>query len=159
MPRGCGRARDQQRSWWRLHRPRRRWRRLLGRQARSTIAKCAIGVGIIAQDGAPTELWKALRAKDKGAYAAGIKAFYAGLFETYSDAHPPDPDEVEEESGDSDGKKKLRRSGVSVSSPVGLTVNIQLQLPPSEDGVVYDKFFEAMGKHLKGLIQASPDGD
>jgi hypothetical protein len=32
-----------------------------------------------------------------------------------------------------------------------LNVNIQLQLPPSADGEVYDKLFEAMGKHLKGL--------
>jgi hypothetical protein len=35
---------------------------------------------------------------------------------------------------------------------VGLTVNIQLQLPPSADGEVYDKLFEAMAKHLRGLI-------
>jgi hypothetical protein len=35
---------------------------------------------------------------------------------------------------------------------VGLTVNIQLQLPPSTDGEAYDKFFEAMAKHLRGLI-------
>jgi len=35
---------------------------------------------------------------------------------------------------------------------VALTVNIQLQLPPSADGDVYDKLFAAMGKHLKGLV-------
>lgn len=40
-----------------------------------------------------------------------------------------------------------------VASQNGLTlnVNIQLQLPPSADGEVYDKLFQAMGKHLKGL--------
>lgn len=32
-----------------------------------------------------------------------------------------------------------------------LNVNIQLQLPASAEGDVYDKFFEAMAKHLKGL--------
>jgi Family of unknown function (DUF5343) len=32
-----------------------------------------------------------------------------------------------------------------------LNVNIQLELPASSDGEVYDKLFEAMGKHLKGL--------
>jgi hypothetical protein len=32
-----------------------------------------------------------------------------------------------------------------------LNVNIQLQLPPSADGEVYEKLFEAMGKHLKDL--------
>lgn len=36
--------------------------------------------------------------------------------------------------------------------PVALTVNIQLQLPASEDGDVYDKLFAAMGKHLRGLV-------
>jgi hypothetical protein len=33
-----------------------------------------------------------------------------------------------------------------------LTVNIQLQLPASADGAVYDKLFEAMAKHLRGLL-------
>ena len=32
-----------------------------------------------------------------------------------------------------------------------LNVNIQLQLPPSAEGDVYEKLFAAMGKHLKGL--------
>ena len=31
-------------------------------------------------------------------------------------------------------------------------MNLQIQLPPSADGEVYDKLFAAMGKHLKGLI-------
>ncbi len=40
-----------------------------------------------------------------------------------------------------------------VAGKNGLTLNvtIQLQLPASADGEVYDKLFEAMGKHLKGL--------
>ena len=42
-----------------------------------------------------------------------------------------------------------RRAG---TEGVALTVNIQLQLPPNADGEVYDKLFEAMGKHLKGLV-------
>jgi Family of unknown function (DUF5343) len=36
--------------------------------------------------------------------------------------------------------------------PLALTVNLQIELPPSADGDVYDKLFAAMGKHLKGLI-------
>lgn len=36
--------------------------------------------------------------------------------------------------------------------PLALTVNLQIELPPSADGEVYDKLFAAMGKHLKGLI-------
>lgn len=39
----------------------------------------------------------------------------------------------------------------SVGGGVTLNVNIQLQLPASADGDVYEKLFEAMGKHLKGL--------
>lgn len=39
----------------------------------------------------------------------------------------------------------------SASGGLTLNVNIQLQLPPSADGEVYEKLFEAMGKHLKGL--------
>jgi len=31
---------------------------------------------------------------------------------------------------------------------VMLTVNIQLTLPPDKDGVIYDKFFESLKKHL-----------
>lgn len=36
--------------------------------------------------------------------------------------------------------------------PISLTVNLQIELPPSAEGEVYDKLFAAMGKHLKGLI-------
>jgi hypothetical protein len=36
--------------------------------------------------------------------------------------------------------------------PLALTVNLQIELPPSADGEVYDKLFAAMGKHLRGLI-------
>jgi hypothetical protein len=35
---------------------------------------------------------------------------------------------------------------------IALTVNIQLQLPPSAEGDVYEKLFAAMAKHLKGLV-------
>jgi len=78
-----------------------------------------------------------------------------------------DPDEVEEkekeaedetQQGRNDGKRKgRRRATVNGGGGVGLTVNIQIQLPPSSDGEVYDKVFEAMGRHLKTLIQPEPD--
>jgi hypothetical protein len=47
-------------------------------------------VGIIGSDGTPTELYKALRAKNKAKFAAGIRKQYANLFSTYSDAHRKD---------------------------------------------------------------------
>jgi hypothetical protein len=45
-----------------------------------------------------------------------------------------------------------RSAGTPSPSPIALTVNLQIQLPPSAEGEVYDKLFEAMAKHLKGLI-------
>src|SRR5262249_52753607 len=47
-------------------------------------------VGIIGSDGTPTELYKALRAKDRPTFAAGIRKHYADLFSTYPDAHRKD---------------------------------------------------------------------
>jgi len=72
-----------------------------------------------------------------------------------------DLDEDDDESGNENGKKSGRRQTrarvQNVGGGVGLTVNIQIQLPPSEDGEVYDKVFEAMGRHLKALIAPQPD--
>lgn len=52
-------------------------------------------------------------------------------------------------------RQKKKGLEVERQGPTGggltLNVNIQLQLPPSADGEVYEKLFEAMGKHLKGL--------
>lgn len=42
--------------------------------------------------------------------------------------------------------------GQAGGQALALTVNLQIELPPSADGEVYDKLFAAMGKHLKGLI-------
>jgi hypothetical protein len=42
----------------------------------------------------------------------------------------------------------------SAGGNLGLTVNVQLQLPPSADGEVYDKLFAAMAKHLRGLLDS-----
>ena len=154
-------------------------------------------VGIIAAHGEPTDLWAALREKDRVKFAAGIKKHYSDLFATYPDAHRKDDEaivafvrsktsyaegaqrlavrtfKVFTEFGDfdrevppsqladspderSDGRRRgSEEKGRPMSSdtgPVALTVNIQLQLPPSADGEVYDKLFEAMGKHLKGLV-------
>jgi hypothetical protein len=150
-------------------------------------------VGIIGSDGAPTELYKALRAKDRAKFAAGIRKHYADLFSTYSDAHRKDNEaliafvrsktdyaegvvqlavrtfkvltefgdfdkpgapadtEPEPETKDGRGAKEERKRPLTPGS-VGLTVNIQLQLPPSTDSDVYDKLFAAMAKHLKGLV-------
>jgi hypothetical protein len=42
--------------------------------------------------------------------------------------------------------------GRPAQAPLALTVNLQIELPPSADGEVYDKLFAAMGKHLRGLV-------
>jgi hypothetical protein len=156
-------------------------------------------VGIINADRTPTDLYKALRAKDKAKFAAGVRKHYADLFSMYADAQrkddealiafvrsktdyaeqtqrlavrtfkvltefgdfdqQPDAGEVGEAKEPDENKKpaegELRRRAAGTPEPEGriaLTVNIQLQLPPSADGEVYDKLFAAMGKHLKGLV-------
>lgn len=54
------------------------------------------------------------------------------------------------------GSGNGRRTPVgNAPPPIALTVNLQVQLPPSAEGEVYDKLFEAMAKHLKGLIAPS----
>jgi hypothetical protein len=47
-------------------------------------------VGVIGPQGEPTELWAALRSKDRAAFGAGIKKYYADLFATYPDADRKD---------------------------------------------------------------------
>jgi hypothetical protein len=64
-------------------------------------------------------------------------------------------DDEDEDGGHDDVPDKRRRRKRTPSEPdgrVALTVNLQLQLPVSENGDVYDKLFAAIGKHLKGLI-------
>jgi hypothetical protein len=156
-------------------------------------------VGVIDQQGKPTELYKALRAKDRAKWAQGIKRHYSDLYSTYADAHRKDDealvafvrsktdygdtaqrlavrtfkvlagfgdydaaatDDSRHEPGESDkeeeggsgerAQRKEQRRAVT-GAGVALTVNIQLQLPASADGEVYDKLFAAMAKHLKGL--------
>jgi hypothetical protein len=60
----------------------------------------------------------------------------------------PNPDETDETPR---GRRRTTVHRESSGGGLTLNVNIQLQLPPSADGEVYDKLFEAMGKHLKGL--------
>jgi hypothetical protein len=153
-------------------------------------------VGVVDSGGKPTELWAALRTKDRAKFAAGLRKHYAALFGTYSDAHRKDTeallafvrsktsygdvaqrkavatfkalcefgdfdadvpghDEIEEpEEAPKAEKAKTpkAKANASVGNGVALTVNLQLQLPASENGDVYEKLFAAMGKHLKGLI-------
>lgn len=42
---------------------------------------------------------------------------------------------------------KMDHSGTAPGSP-SININIELHLPPSADGVSYDKFFESMKRHL-----------
>lgn len=72
---------------------------------------------------------------------------------------PSEAEEQDEKAGKPDkasAKKpdpaKEKRQAQPTQVPLALTVNLQIELPPSADGEVYDKLFAAMGKHLKGLI-------
>jgi hypothetical protein len=46
----------------------------------------------------------------------------------------------------------VRPTTGGAAGDIALTVNLQLQLPASDSGEVYEKLFAAMSKHLKGLI-------
>jgi hypothetical protein len=150
---------------------------------------------VLDNSGVPTELWTALRARNRAAFGAGIRRAYTALFAMYPDAHRQDDEALmafarshtdyaegtqrlavrtfktfvtfadfdsptEDEAGDEEtaggagakGRDRKKEPPPPRPSGVGLTVNIQLQLPPSTDGEIYDKLFEAMAKHLKGLI-------
>lgn len=61
----------------------------------------------------------------------------------------PSRDESRHEGKAGEGQGGRRAS--KATGALTLNVNIQLQLPSSADGDVYDKLFAAMGKHLKGL--------
>lgn len=64
-------------------------------------------------------------------------------------------DEEELTSKDESSKKSKKvKTSDAFGAPVALTVNLQLQLPASADGEVYEKLFSSMSKHLKGLISS-----
>lgn len=63
-----------------------------------------------------------------------------------------DDDESDGQTDAPDQSRPIKRLGIESDGRVALTVNLQLQLPASEDGAVYDKLFAAIAKHLKGLI-------
>jgi Family of unknown function (DUF5343) len=150
-------------------------------------------VGIVGTDGKPTELWTALRTKDRVKFADGVRTHYSQFFSTYGDAHRKDTEALlalvrsqtnygektqrrvvatfktfcefgnfdteasaDDEPNEPEKRPKAKAPKGSVSSGNGggmaLTVNLQLQLPASESGDVYEKLFAAMSKHLKGLI-------
>src|SRR6202035_1772618 len=152
-------------------------------------------IGVVDSSGRPTELWSALRGKDRAKFAEGVRKHYSSLFATYSDANRKDTEaliqfvrsktdyaesvqklavrtfktlcefgDFEADATDDDDdeetppKGAAKRKAVKQTSDgggrVALTGNLQLQLPASEDGDVYDKLFAAMAKHLKGLIEA-----
>ena len=161
------------------------------------------GLGAVGSDGVPTDLWTAIRAKDKSKLGAAIRTMYSDLFSIYPDAEKKDAEaltaffrantdlgekaqrlsvqtfqalckfgdfsaeaaadalanqsKANESPGDSGKRQKDKKDEGSPAAPpaqpaVTLTVNLQLQLPASADGDVYEKLFAAMAKHLKGLI-------
>lgn len=66
----------------------------------------------------------------------------------------PDDDDEREHHEDDKSKQRRRRSGSSGNpgSGVVINVNIALSVDATSDPAVYDAFFAAMGKHLKGLM-------
>lgn len=70
--------------------------------------------------------------------------------------------EVPEDAVTGDGKSRRsaartprRETGVTEVPGLTLNVNLQLQLPATSDGEVYEKLFGAMRKHLMGLAESS----
>lgn len=92
-------------------------------------------------------------------YAAGTQRLAVRTFKVFAEfgdfdqADDPEGRSDDQEEREDGGGGRGRRSRSPSHEGVALTVNIQLQLPPSADGEVYDKLFEAMGKHLKGLVR------
>jgi hypothetical protein len=151
--------------------------------------------GIIGPSGAPTDFYDAIRNKDGGMVAEGVRAAYRELFAVYPDAQQKDDEAlrnffrsktsagddvqklmvrtfkvfceraefgaaapaatVDAEAADGNGRPEeqavTRHVVRSTGGGLTLNVNIQLQLPPNAEGDVYEKLFEAMGKHLKSL--------
>lgn len=61
------------------------------------------------------------------------------------------PQEIEEEVEEVSAQKEKPKSkppGLPASSGIALTVNIQLQIPATDDADIYDKFFESLYKHV-----------
>lgn len=158
-------------------------------------------VGVLAQDGRPTNLWDAVRApsdESRARLADAIRKAYADLFAIFPDANRRDAEalrnffrqntdggervqrllvqsfqamtefadfdaEVPEEAvvGDGDGRAQAparqQRREKFVPDVPGLTlnVNLQLQLPATSDGEVYEKLFGAMRKHLMGITESA----
>lgn len=153
-------------------------------------------IRVVDSGGKPTELWAALRGKDRAKFGQGVRKHYSNLFATFPDANrkdtealiqfvrsktdygeevqklavrtfktlcefgdfdaeaPEDEDEAEGVEVKPKGKGARAKAQQTAGGRVALTVNLQLQLPASEDGEVYEKLFAAMAKHLKGLIEA-----
>jgi hypothetical protein len=159
-------------------------------------------VGILGQDGRPTNLWDAARAptrENKARLADAIRKGYADLFAIFPDANRRDveslrnffrqntsggdrvqrllvqsfqvlvefadfdaevPEDAVAGEGDRDGHAQApirqRREKVIPDVPgLTLNVNLQLQLPATSDGDVYEKLFGAMRKHLMGIAESS----
>ncbi|MEW2546069.1 DUF5343 domain-containing protein [Streptomyces sp. NPDC047002] len=159
-------------------------------------------IGLLDGSSKPTELYtKGLRGGESGRalLAAGIRAGYDNVFQTYSDAYDrSDADletffrshsvlddkkvglavktfktvckfgnfhpvagaagnEDEGGKGDTDEQAELakgrrkREQGNNTSGSVVINVNIALSIDATSDATVYDAFFAAMAKHLKGL--------
>ncbi|WP_217551389.1 DUF5343 domain-containing protein [Streptomyces sp. GbtcB6] len=159
-------------------------------------------IGLLGSSGKPTELYtKGLRGGESGRalIAAGIRAGYDNVFQTYSDAYnrsdaelatffrshsdlddkkvglavktfkavckfgnfnsvagaagnEDEGDEgVADEQAESTNGRRQRQQGSNGSGSVVINVNIALSVDATSDAAVYDAFFAAMAKHLKGL--------
>ena len=71
------------------------------------------------------------------------------------DTAPPDAAAASRGKIEKPHQKNEGRAQDQAIAGLALTVNIQLQLPATSDGEVYDKLFGAMRKHLMGLTAPS----
>jgi len=157
-------------------------------------------IDAIDDDGKPTEVWSAIRSKNRKGIGQAIRNAYADLFSTFSDPHKKDDEAIanfyrasttyssatlqrvirtfrvlteiadldasEPSAGSSSSSKEKKddEKGAGTKeapllpptqAPVHLTVNIQLQLPATAEGKVYEQLFRAMRENLIDLVDQS----
>lgn len=84
----------------------------------------------------------------EGAIAYMVRTFKALVEFADFDAAPSDVEVVTDSLAKSRAPLTQLRADRSMKSPLTVNVNIQLQLPATDDAGIYDKLFEALKKHI-----------